>query len=135
MLHFIATNIYCKQSLKGILWNQIKSESIVYTSPLCLSSTLIEPVQIDTLEEPVQTDNKNTCLLWSKHECQHSAEKNIFNPFHGTFLFQYFLKYIRTRCFLRFSGGTEREQYLKIGLESSNLQLLILLLITEDNWR
>ena len=37
-------------------------------------------------------------LLRNKHECQQSADifvKNIFNPFHGTGLFLYFLKYIR----------------------------------------
>ena len=37
-------------------------------------------------------------LLWNKHEYQHSAGifvKNIFNPFRGTGVFLYFLKYIR----------------------------------------
>ena len=37
-------------------------------------------------------------LLWNKHDYQHSAGtfvKNIFNPFHGTSLFLYSLKYIR----------------------------------------
>ena len=37
-------------------------------------------------------------LLWNKHEYQHSADifvKNIFNPFPGTGLFLYFLKYIK----------------------------------------
>ena len=36
-------------------------------------------------------------LLWNKHEYQHSADifvENIFNPFHGTGLFLYSLKYI-----------------------------------------
>ena len=40
----------------------------------------------------------NHALLWNKHEYQDSAGifvKNIFNPFPGTGLFQYFLKYIR----------------------------------------
>ena len=37
-------------------------------------------------------------LLCNKHECQHFADifvKNIFNTFHATGLFLYFLKYIR----------------------------------------
>ena len=53
-------------------------------------------------------------LLWNKHEYQHSADifvKNIFNPFHGSGLLLYFLKYIgNSRGFLMITGGTERDQ-------------------------
>ena len=41
---------------------------------------------------------RKLALLWNKHEYQHSADicvKNVFNPFHGTDLFLYFLKYMR----------------------------------------
>ena len=41
---------------------------------------------------------KKHALLWNKHEYQYSAHifvKNIFNPFYGTGLSLYFLKYIR----------------------------------------
>ena len=40
---------------------------------------------------------RSTVREHAKHEYQHSAQilvKNIFNPFHGTDIFLYFLKYI-----------------------------------------
>ena len=51
----------------------------------------------DSFKEYINPVNTST-LLWNKHEYQHSADifvKNIFNPFPGTGLFLYFLKYIR----------------------------------------
>ena len=71
---------------------------------------------------------KNQCrsvrkhaLLWSKHEYQHSADifvKNIFNPFHGTGFFLYFLKYIRKSevswCFQRALRETSAMKWIKV---------------------
>ena len=41
-------------------------------------------------------------LLWDKHKYQYPTDifvKNIFNPFNGTGLFLYYLKYIRSQRF------------------------------------
>ena len=57
-----------------------------------------------------KVDWKNQCtstikkhaLLWNKHKYQRPADifvKNIFNPFHGSGLFLYYLKYIRNQRF------------------------------------
>ena len=62
--------------------NQLKSENI---------KTLY---LLSALKEPMQTDYR-----WNKHERdQYSSDifvKNVFNPFHGTGLFLYSLKYMR----------------------------------------
>ena len=49
------------------------------------------------LKEPVQIDCKKACSVKDKHEYQHFDVfvKHNFNPFHGTGVFLYFLKYIR----------------------------------------
>ena len=56
-------------------------------------------------------------LLWNKHEYQHSADicvKNIFNPFPGTGLFLYFLKYIRKpEVFWCFQGALKESSAIK----------------------
>ena len=49
------------------------------------------------LKEPVKIDCKKACSVMDKHEYQHFDvfDKHNFNPFHGTGVFLYFLKYIR----------------------------------------
>ena len=62
-------------------------------------------------------------------EYQYSAEmfvENIFNPFHITVLFLYFLEYIRKpEVSWFFLGGIERNQSHEMGWESFDIQLLI----------
>ena len=53
---------------------------------------------MSALKEPVQIDYKKACSVWKKQQYQHSADifvEKVFNPFHGTSLFLYSLKYIR----------------------------------------
>ena len=60
-----------KQSLRGVPWNELKSEIFETWYPSC------------ALKEPVQIDYK----IKSKYEYQHSADifvNNIFNSCHGT---------------------------------------------------
>ena len=97
---------------------------------------------LNALKEQCRSNVKKHVLLWSKHECQHSADifvKNIFNSFCSTGLFLYLLKYIRKIYwgFLIFSGGIQRAQYHEMFWKSFNIHLLILLHIqvTENNWK
>ena len=75
-------NIYMKQSLKGVPWNQLKSENV---ETLYLLSALKEPVQMDCKKAcSVMEQTIISTFCW--------LIKNIFNPFHGTGLFLYFPK-------------------------------------------
>lgn len=57
-------NIYQKESLRPVPWNQLKSDNI---ETLQLLSELEEPVLI------VRNVRKHA-LLWNKHEYQHSVD-------------------------------------------------------------
>ena len=92
-IHAIIKTIYCFN------WLQ-------WTSTLEATDQLINLNQKILRFDTSWVHWKNQCrltvrkhaLLWNKHEYQHSADifvKNIFNPFPGTGLFLYFLKYIR----------------------------------------
>ena len=62
------------------------------------------------------TVRKHT-LLWNKHEYQHfdTSVKNICNPYYGTGVFLYFLKYQKTRGCQMFSVGIEGDQCYEMG--------------------
>ena len=105
LFQLVAMNIYWKQALGDVPWNQFNSENIEI---LYLLSALKEPVQIDC---------KKNALLWNKHEYQHSAVifvKNIFNSFPDTVLFLYFLKYIRKpEVYWYFQGALKESSAIK----------------------
>ena len=87
MFQLVAMNIYRKQLLRGVSWNQLNSENTEVVYPL------------NALKEPVQINCKKACSVmeqpWIINILQTYLLKNTFDPFHGIGFFLCFLKYIR----------------------------------------
>ena len=84
--------------LRGFRWNQRNLEILkFYTSWVHWKNQCRSTV-------------RNYALLGNEHEYQHSDTivKNIFNPFYGTGVFLYFLKYIRKPEVAHVFGGHRR---------------------------
>ena len=95
-IYAIIETVYCFNWLPWLFTGSSHLEVFLETN--LIQKTLKFYTSLLHWKNQCRTTVRKHALLWNNHEYQHSADifvKNIFNPFPGTSLFLYFLKYMR----------------------------------------